>query len=257
MAYSVRPTFSWEFSISTFDAGQDRRLKPSSQLRLQQEVGERHFAEAGLGYQELYRQGMAFLLTRMNSRIFRAPELDERVTLRTWHRDTRGVQFFRCYQFLDERGELLIDSVTAFALVDVESHRLLRPGVFERFGLGEQPERRSDCPDPVKWKAPSPLEPAGERLVRWSDIDYNGHINNAVYADIACDALPGGMAGRRATGLSIAYLHEAVEGEALTLATAVQPADGECERWVVGEHPDGRRCFEAVLRTVDEAAAKG
>lgn len=262
--YDIAPDYTWEIRIHMFETGPDRRLRLSSLLKLQQEVGELQFAAGGLGYNELFRHGMAFLLTRTRSRIHRAPQMGETVFLRTWHRDSKGAQFYRCYQFLDSEGRSLIDSVTAFALVDVHSHKLLRPTVFREFGLHEQPERQSACPDPVKWRLPDGLLPAGERTVRWSDIDANGHLNNAVYADIACDALPGGMAGRRVTEFSIAFVHEAVEGETLQLRAGVAPAAGSAQRgassegapcWVAGDLPDGRRCFEAQLFLAPETGA--
>lgn len=81
----------------------------------------------GLGYQVLCDAGMAFLLTRTNSVVHRAPALNEEVALRTWAPGTRGAQFYRCYEFLDKAGEKLIESVTAFALVDVRDHRLRAP----------------------------------------------------------------------------------------------------------------------------------
>ncbi|HIW74612.1 MAG TPA: hypothetical protein H9684_09825 [Firmicutes bacterium] len=256
-AYPIAPDYTWEIRINSFETGPDRRLRLSSQLKLQQEVGELHLSAGGLGYEELYRRGMAFVLTRTRSRILRAPVMGEAVRLRTWHRDSHGPRFYRCYQFLDGEGRSLIDSVTAFALVGVENHRLLRPTVFEQFGLREQPQRRGDCPDPAKWKLPDTLSPAGERRVRWSDIDCNGHLNNAVYADIACDALPGGMEGRQVLEYSIAFVHEATEGEALALRAGVG-AEGEAfPHWVAGDLPDGRRCFEAQLFMAPAAVQKG
>ena len=113
MAYTVARDYTWGLKIASYDAGKDRRLRPSNQLKLQQEVGELHLGEGGLTWEEFYRHGMIFVLTRLNSVIHRAPVLDEKVWLRTWHRDTKGAQFYRCYQFLDAAGNPLIESVSA------------------------------------------------------------------------------------------------------------------------------------------------
>ena len=64
---TVARDYTWPVKISTFDAGQDQRLPPAGQLRLQQEIGELHMRTGGLGYQVLCDAGMAFLLTRTNS----------------------------------------------------------------------------------------------------------------------------------------------------------------------------------------------
>ena len=34
------------------------------------------------------------------------------------------------------------------------------------------------------------LQPAGEWVAHYALCDLNGHINNAYYLDLACDALP-------------------------------------------------------------------
>ena len=87
---TIARDYTWPVKITTFDAGQDQRLTPAGQLRLQQEIGELHMSTGGLGYQVLCDAGMAFLLTRTNSVVHRAPALNEEVALRTWHRGTRA-----------------------------------------------------------------------------------------------------------------------------------------------------------------------
>lgn len=253
MAYAVPKDYTWEIKIASYDAGRDRRLRPSNQLKLQQEVGELQLSAGGLDYQTFYRHGMVFVLTRTRTVIHRAPLLDERVRLRTWHRDSQGAQFFRCYQFLDGEERPLIESVSAFALVDCETHKVLRASAFDQFGVDSQIGRFNGCPDPAKLKLPDGLAPAGERAIRWSDTDYNRHLNNTVYADILCDYLPGGMEGRRLTDYAISFLREAGEGETLSIAAAERPLPGGGEAFMRGTHSRGVG-FEAWARYENEAA---
>ena len=216
--YPVKQDYTWSARVTSFDAGRDRLLRPSSLLRFQQEAGERHLGEAGLTYQEFYRRGMIFVLTRLNVEIHRLPAMGEEVSLLTWHRDGKGAQLYRCYQ------------------------------LFEQFGIGSQPDRRNGCPDPGRLRPPEGLTDAGERRVFWSDTDYNGHLNNTVYADILCDFVPDGMDGREIAGFSIAYEKEALEGESLSIRTAALPEENGCSTvWMTGEHGRGR-CFTANLR---------
>lgn len=249
--------YTWNIQIPSYDVGENRRLKLSSMLKLQQEVGELHFALGGLGYEKLYDDGFAFVLTRTNSIIYRAPVFTENIQLCTWHRGAKGAQFFRCYRFLDEKGNILIDSITAFALVDTIEHKLLRPKEFDRYGVVPQMERKNTCPDPKRWKHPETMNVAGIRTIRWSDIDYNGHLNNSVYADISCDVMPGGMKNKRITEFSIGFLHEAFEGDQVSLKTAVIPADAGNspeqgkEAYITGDLTN-ESCFEARFRYLDE-----
>jgi len=246
--YCVANEYKWQFRVASYDTGPDLRLKLSAQLRLQQEAGERHLAGAGLHYQALCDEGIVFVLTRLNSVIYRAPVFGENVTLTTWHRENKGVQFFRCYRFCDEAGNVLIDGVSAFAVVDHKTHALLRPSAFSRLCNAEQPGRTSECPDPARIKFPEEMTDAGTHTVRWSDLDCNNHLSNTVYPDIGCDVLPGGMSGRRITGFALVYQKEALEGDVLSLQSF---GDSETA-WISGKlgmgTPDERACFEMKVK---------
>lgn len=244
---TITPDYTMPLCVTTFDAGADRRLRPSAQLRYQQEVGERHLAGGGLEYASLYERGMIFVLTRTRSVIHRAPCLGESLWLKTWHRDCRGAQLYRCYTFLDAAGQPLIESVTAFALVDPAEHKLLRAGTFDSFGIVSQPDRRGGCPDPERLRLPGDLPVVAQRPVYWSDTDYNRHMNNTIYADVMCDHIPGGLEGRRVTDFTIVYRTEIRAGETMTIQAA---AEGDTVSMRGG---DGERCvFEACLTVAAE-----
>lgn len=222
-------------AVSTFDTGADDRLRLSAVLRYQQEAAERQLAPGGLGWQELVQKGIAFVASRWHTRITRMPCMGEEVFLTTWHRQRRGPRFFRCYDWRDGDGRVLLQGVMQFALVSTEDHRLLRGEEFDAFGLPEQPLRGVDCPDPARWKQP-PLTAAGEFTVRWSDTDRNGHMNNTRYADLLCDALPGGMQGRRLLTADLYFAGESRLGDTLSLSAG---ADETGALFVAGAHVRG------------------
>lgn len=248
MAYSVADQFDWTVKIDSYMVGPEWTLRPAYQLKLQQEIGERHFAAGGLGYETLIREGIVFVLTRLNTVIHRAPRLNETVRMQTWHRSPKGSQFFRCYRFFSEKGEVLIDSVSAFTLVNPTEHKLLRPSAFERFGVKGQ-DHTVDCPDPARLRPPAGLEAVGTHLIRRSEIDFNGHLNNTEYAELLCDYAPGGMDGRLITGFSIGYRKESREGQALALAAL----DDGATVWMQGVR-DADLCFDAKMTYTRENA---
>ena len=57
----------------------------------------------------------------------------------------------------------------------------------------------------------------GTRLVRWSDLDGNGHVYSGNYGDIVWDVLPADLQGAPLRELYINYSREALLGETLTL----------------------------------------
>lgn len=234
--------YRWERTVSFEQVGPDGLLRLSDLLKWQQEAGERHFIPFGLGCLDLLKANRAFVLLSARSRIVRLPRLGETVFIQTWHRGARGVRFFRCYRLTDEEGSLLIDSVSSFALVQASTHQLLRPQVLGDKCPPGDPTRDSTCSDPEKRPLTGALPPIAVKTVLWSETDVNRHLNNTRYADILCDYLPGGMAGRRVTGFQIDCLKEARAGDQLSLFA--KEGDGE----VLMEAKNGDKpCFGAVL----------
>lgn len=246
---NIQAVYAMNTRISTFDVDPDRLLTPSAQLRLQQEVGERHFGEGGMGFEGMAAAGLAFVTVQNNCVIYRRPAVNEQVTLETWNRGTRGVRFFRGYRFLSASGELLIDSTCSFALVDVHTHTLERPEAFERIAplaAVPAPVRESTCPDPQRIRLPSSMTEAGRHTVRYSQLDFNGHLNNTCYADVMCDYAPLSPVGKAVKGFSVIYLHEAKQGDTLSLTAAMQQEEEGVRLFMQGDN-GGKPCFTATM----------
>ena len=89
---------------------------------------------------------------------------------------------------------------------------------------------------------------AAERRVLYSDADANRHLNNAVYADIMCDCVPGGMDGRTVKYIAVNYINERRIGDALNIYCArCDDPDSEGETLLFTGEADGKRCFEGKL----------
>ncbi len=245
--------FTQKLTVPSYAVGADNRLRLSALLQLQQEAGERQLSEIGLSFAELKEKGVAFLVTRLKSRIHRLPAMGETVTLSTWQREIRGVQFFRCYTLTDEDGERLADSVSAFALTDTDTRKLLRPNAIDLAALPAAPDENG-CPDPGREEPPALVEVASIRP-RWSELDPNGHVNNTRYADYLCDHLPSGMDKKRARELYIRFEREIRPDDRLTLSAAEERWTNEGQTggvaWVAGAHARGT-AFVAKLCYEDE-----
>ena len=220
--------------IASYDVGAEDRIHLSAVLRYQQEAGEQHLQHAGLGWQAMIEMGMVFVTSRWHTVIHRLPRMDETVTLTTWHRNRKGPRFFRCYEWKDAEGNLLIEGVMQFALVSVEQHRLLRGDEFmERAPLPDT-DRTVSCADPGRF-AIGETAPVGTYTVRRSDMDRNGHMNNTHYADLMLDFVPTGVEGVP-TAVQLHFAGECVLGDTLTMAAA--PCEGGYT--VVGDTDRGR-----------------
>ena len=236
MSKIILPEYVLPVKVASYDVDSADRIRLSAVLRYQQEAGEQHLGPAGLGWRELSGHGIAFVASRWHAVIHRLPTLEESVTLTTWHRDRKGPRFFRCYEWRDAEGNLLIESVMQFALVSVTDHRLLRGDEFmELAPLPDAPSGVS-CADPGRFVLRDATA-AGNYEVRWSDIDRNGHVNNTRYADFMWDFLPTVWQSRNPADVELYFAGESRQGDLLSLCVSMDSENTCC---VAGDTERGR-----------------
>ncbi len=201
--------------IATYEVGEQTTLTLSWLLRLCQEASEEHLAALSLPYERLKSDGFVFLFVRTQLTIKRMPSHGESISITTWPSGVAGAQFYRNYSVYSlPTKEPIAQCVQASVLADSHTHKIQRPKLFLQYGIdpGDTPETSLN-----RLTLPETLPFLGERPIRYSDLDYNGHLNNAVYADILCDFLPGGMFGMRIAYVQIDYHSEALYGETMKL----------------------------------------
>ena len=166
--------------------------------------------------------------------------LGEELVIRTHPRGTMGVQFYRDYEFWAGE-ELLIRVMQTSVSVDPAEHKILRPKVFLSYGVfHDEKVPREEKVDKI---APQELPQLGTREIRYSDVDYNHHLNNTIYGDITMDFLPETLREHSFSYEQIDYVSEALLGETLRIC------GGEFEGGylVQGYHERGLS-FSALLR---------
>lgn len=130
------------------------------------------------------RAGAMWLVRRSRLEVTRAARAGERLAIRTWVEDFRRVRSHRRYAVDGADGARVLEALTDWVYVDLVSGRPRRvPRELETafgYAAGDGREREP-------WSAPpAPPTPAlGTHRVRACEVDSIGHVNNAVYLDLA------------------------------------------------------------------------
>lgn len=239
-----KTAFQWHFPVLTAEVDMFDRLKISALMKRQQEIGELHLIQFGTSSDKMRdEQGFAFIFTKMNIKVTRLPKSKENVILTTWCSGLKGVRFTRNYVLRDELGFVLTEAKAEVTAIDLNTRKIVRPreiNGFEDFLYNEDLE--NTCPYPEKLTFFSESDKTYSRDVRFSDIDFNGHVNNTVYADISFDALPIKALENAIKGFEINFINEAVLGE--TVEVSVSSDD---DGWMVSGKTDVHDCFVVKL----------
>ena len=206
--------FENHWRVATFEVDAQSEMKLSTMLRICQETSEKHLAALGVGYEKLKADGMVFLITKSESTIKRMPAHTEELRVVTKPQGVRGAEFYRDYEFFV--GEESIAYVMQCSVAaNTQTHRIMHPRKFAAYGLDASVNGITD--HVLSRIRTGELPFLGERIIRYSDLDYNGHLNNAIYGDIFYDFVPGGILGNKLEKIQINFVNESLLGETIRI----------------------------------------
>lgn len=204
-----------EFVVRPTEVDQYGRLKPSAMLLYIQQTAGEHSDSYALTYDALAERGIFWAVIRHKIEITRLPRDNEKITLETWPMPTTRVAYPRSTVAYDEQGNVLFRSICLWILMDLNNRSMLLPG---KSGVDVEGFLRGDELPTPKSLLPLPLEHCTPRQVVFSDLDRNGHMNNARYLDWVQDLLPSSYhQDHPIKELTLCYINEALEGQKLDL----------------------------------------
>ena len=237
--------FEYEMTVDSRDEDGWGRCRPSAVLGYLQEAATLAAEDGGFGREKTLEYHAFWMLARIWYALDRPLRWSEKVEVRTWHRGGRGAAMYRDFD-LRVDGVRVGEAVSTWVLADMDTRKLFRLSGVAQF---EGTDGGELCKDKLLHKPKLPeglaLAETERRLMRYSDCDINGHVNNARYADFDCDALHLENLGREAfvSQLQLGYLAECRPGEILDLEAG--SLDGGC--YVHGLDQNGKARFETAM----------
>lgn len=239
--------YSEDFQIRWHETDLNRAIRPSALLAVLQETANHQLHEANMDLDRLRdEKRVGFILSRIAAKVRSPLRAYEKIVAQTWVCPSRGLNFERCFRIL-RGGAPVAESWSSWGLLSLENRSLLRVDALEFPVLPE--EKLIPAGIPLRFRMPpvGEMEFVGKRTVRYSDLDYNGHMNNTKYPDMLADFLPD-PASVWVNGFSLSFLQEAKAGGELSVYRAPWQSpgfDGGYLFRTVDEH--GNTCLEALL----------
>lgn len=243
-------SYKYTTNIDSRDVDGRGQCRASALLGHMQEAATQAAEHGGFGREVIMGRHNGFwMLTRMWYRIDRPLRWNDALTVHTWHRGAKGAVSYRDYD-LYVGDQKIGEGVSAWVLADVDTHKLIRLSAVTEMAETHGGELRKEK-NLNKLKSPAELEAVEERIMRYSDTDINGHVNNTRYADFVCDAMRMDKMPpeRFLAEMQIGYLAECHPGEILSIRSGVCE-DGRT--YFCGCDEDGRARFDTVVVFGDE-----
>ena len=175
----------------------------------------------GVGLSEIAKKGLIWVAAKNMVVFRRRPAMETGAVLTTWPRTPVRYRSLRDYVLKDTSGEILSEGRTEWTVLDRGSGRLYLP---EKL-FGDDLKFRDDAagvPEFSKMRYDDSLfEDAGTYIIRPTDCDVEGHMNNAAYVRAVCGCLPNEVwIHIPVREMEAHYLSQAFEGQPLHIMKA-------------------------------------
>ena len=208
--YHIKHVVSWQdidcnghFSLHAF-------------ANLMQEAAWEHAEKLGFGFDYMAQHQAVWVLMETRLQFFGQPQWRDEIDLTTWHKGSKGIISFRDYLLTDKGGEPLMKASTDWVLINHETRRLVRPDILSPFQ--DTVVMEDALPDFHIEENASTHENETVYKVCFSDLDFNGHVNNGRYYEWIANLFePHNTAGKAVEKMQIKYQSECFLNDELLL----------------------------------------
>jgi medium-chain acyl-[acyl-carrier-protein] hydrolase len=213
-----------EYTVHTYETDARGLARPVALLNFLQDSAGDHAGRLGLSVVDLFKRNMTWVLSRYHVLVHRYPALGAQLEVVTWPSGKHGYFALRDFEVSDGGGPVLL-ATSSWMVIDLDKKQAIK--VDDVVGPRYAVEKRA-LDDPF---ASLPVLSARESEVRFrvetAYLDWNRHVNNAVYVQWALEGVPPDVLMLRPpTELEVSYRAEALYGdEVLSVAQRIPEGD--------------------------------
>jgi acyl-ACP thioesterase len=213
------PSSTYNFSIKSYEADRNGKLSLHTFFHYLQECAYLNALSNGFGYEFLERENAYWVLTRVLVEIEDLPKWNDEIQIRTWPRGADGL--FAVGDLGLSKASLVIGRVSSYWMIlDRDSRRPKRIDQYQFIRSDFIPDKAIERKLEKIPLGDNSVE-IGKRRVYASDIDVNGHVNNASYVRWLIDSFSENHHAK-VKSFEINFLRELVLGDQFTILEEMQ-----------------------------------
>jgi len=237
-----------QYLVNWYEADITGQAKLSSICNYLQESAWRHANHLGFGFEDAKGRNEVWVIIGLMLKMLRYPRWGETITVETWPKGIDRLFAFRDFKIMDDKGEIIGAATSTWMILDITTRRP-RPVEIVRDVLHLATRQDILNINPPHLHPPHQAETLYTRKVHFSELDFNGHVNNTRYIDWCMDAFPADWHRQhKIHTMTINYLLEVRGTDTITLITDRSAADGHLLQGI--RESDGKAIFRAKLEDV-------
>lgn len=175
-----------KYKIELSDVDFRKKIKLSSLFSFFQDIASSAVDNLGIGINTIEKKGIAWILIRSRVDIIKNPVWNQEIIIETWPQLPKTLEFERDFVVKDINGNVMIKAVSTWIIIDINTRRIKKSNLIAIDYPDIVKERAINC-KLGKIKPFGNLEVAYKKVIGYSDIDFNGHLNNSKYIDFIMD----------------------------------------------------------------------
>jgi acyl-ACP thioesterase len=207
------------FTIRSYEVDAKGKASVPAICNYLQEVAGNHATKLGVAVDQLFKNNMTWVLSRLHVKIERFPFWREKINIETWPSGKKGKFATRDFLIFDQSKNKIVQGTSSWMIIDLKQLKpIAMPEFMNEIGI---PERPRAIYDPFL-KLPLPENPDYEARfdVRINDLDINQHVNNVKYIEWALESIPiEEWQSKRLTEMEISFRSETKYGERINVFT--------------------------------------
>ncbi|MDO5576743.1 MAG: thioesterase [Fibrobacter sp.] len=213
----LKSVWSDLYRVHSYEVDAFQRLGIVNLCHYFQESAWNHAEHLGLGFDALGNKGNIWVLVKLKIQMERIPVWNEQIEISTWSKGKKSLYALRDFELSDSSGQCIIKGASEWVIIDAERRRPQRldslfdniPTLSERNCFDE----RVSTIDSVEL-----ADNSHEYSVRYSDLDFNGHVNNAKYLQMALDTFDSNFFREHVpSAIEVNFRSEAEEGQVVEI----------------------------------------
>lgn len=234
-----------EYLVNWYEADLTGQAKLSSICNYLQESAWRHANHLGFGFQDAQARNEVWVIIGLMLKLLRHPQWGETIRVETWPKGIDRLFAFRDFRILDQQDRVIGAATSSWMILDITTRRP-RPVEIVRDMLHLATRQDILDKNPPHLQPTANLRPLYSREVRFSELDFNGHVNNTRYIDWCMDAFSAEWhKANKVQTLTINYLSEVRGSDAIGILSDNSSTDGLLMQGI--RQSDGKAIFRARL----------
>lgn len=178
-----------KYEIHYYEVDYKKRASMTSIMNYFCDIATKQSEDMNIGLKYMEENKMAWVLYKWDINIKRYPVYGDVINVTTNPKCLEKFYAYRHFEVINSKGEKIIDALSQWLLMDTEKRKLKKI-----------PQKLFECYDSKELKSEDIKIPKVSKIkkvdndkvfnVRYSDIDTNGHVNNAKYVSWIIETMP-------------------------------------------------------------------